>query len=130
MRIELKTEIPGPKSRALMEARRAHVARGPFHSTPVFVARASGAVVEDVDGNRLLDFASGIAVTNLGPTKRTVDLVPLDEQSGEPYEVFADRSYPPVGAGLQQIEVAGHGYRWIRLRRSIGGRAGSARRAG
>jgi 4-aminobutyrate aminotransferase/(S)-3-amino-2-methylpropionate transaminase len=66
MRIELKTEIPGPKSRALMEARRAHVARGPFHSTPVFVARASGAVVEDVDGNRLLDFASGIAVTNLG----------------------------------------------------------------
>ncbi len=66
MRIDLKTEIPGPRSREFMEARRAAVARGPFHGTPVFVARASGAVVEDVDGNHLLDFASGIAVTNLG----------------------------------------------------------------
>jgi len=86
--------------------------------------RAVLALVHDAPSGAML------AVTNLGPTKRTVDLVPLDEQSGEPYEVFADRSYPPVGAGLQQIEVAGYGYRWIRLRRSIGGRAGSARRAG
>jgi len=66
MRIELKTEIPGPRSRELMEARRAAVARGPFHGTPVFVSRAEGAVLEDVDANHLLDFASGIAVTNLG----------------------------------------------------------------
>jgi 4-aminobutyrate aminotransferase / (S)-3-amino-2-methylpropionate transaminase / 5-aminovalerate transaminase len=68
MAIQLVTEVPGPKSRALMAARRAHVARGPFHTTPVFAARAHGAVVEDVDGNHLLDFASGIAVTNLGHT--------------------------------------------------------------
>lgn len=72
MAIALKTEIPGPKSRALMERRRASVARGPFHGTPVFVARAHGAVVEDVDGNHLLDFASGIAVTNLGHTPASV----------------------------------------------------------
>lgn len=68
MAIQLVTEVPGPKSRALMDARRAAVARGPFHTTPVFAARAHGAVVEDVDGNHLLDFASGIAVTNLGHT--------------------------------------------------------------
>jgi 4-aminobutyrate aminotransferase/(S)-3-amino-2-methylpropionate transaminase len=72
MRIELKTEIPGPKSRALLEQRRAHVARGPFHATPIFAARAHGAVIEDVDGNQLLDFASGIAVTNLGHTPEDV----------------------------------------------------------
>ncbi|MDI1446579.1 4-aminobutyrate--2-oxoglutarate transaminase [Polyangium sp. 6x1] len=72
MRIELKTEIPGPRSRALMEQRRAAVARGPFHGTPIFVAKAHGAVLEDVDGNRLLDFASGIAVTNLGHTPEDV----------------------------------------------------------
>lgn len=66
MRINLKTEIPGPKSREIMDRRRNAVARGPFHGTPVFVARAKGAVIEDVDGNELLDFASGIAVTNLG----------------------------------------------------------------
>ena len=68
MAIQLRTEVPGPKSRALMDARRAHVARGPFHTTPVFAARAHGAVIEDVDGNHLLDFASGIAVNNLGHT--------------------------------------------------------------
>lgn len=72
MAIQLKTEIPGPRSRALMEARREHVARGPFHATPVFVERAHGAVVEDVDGNLLLDFASGIAVCNLGHTPEAV----------------------------------------------------------
>ncbi|MDC3955074.1 4-aminobutyrate--2-oxoglutarate transaminase [Polyangium jinanense] len=72
MRIELKTEIPGPRSRALMEQRRAAVARGPFHGTPIFVAKAHGAVIEDVDGNRLLDFASGIAVANLGHTPEDV----------------------------------------------------------
>lgn len=66
MKIQLNTEIPGPRSRDLMARRRAAVARGPFHGTPVFVARAQGAVIEDVDGNQLLDFASGIAVTNLG----------------------------------------------------------------
>lgn len=66
MRIELKTEMPGPRSRELMDRRKTAVARGPFHGTPVFVEKAQGAVIEDVDGNRLLDFASGIAVTNLG----------------------------------------------------------------
>ncbi len=72
MAISLKTAIPGPNSLALMERRRASVARGPFHGTPVFVAKAHGAVVEDVDGNQLLDFASGIAVTNLGHTPAAV----------------------------------------------------------
>jgi 4-aminobutyrate aminotransferase / (S)-3-amino-2-methylpropionate transaminase / 5-aminovalerate transaminase len=72
MHIKLKTEVPGPNSRALMDRRRASVARGPFHGTPVFVARAHGALVEDVDGNLLLDFASGIAVVNLGHTPEAV----------------------------------------------------------
>src|SRR5262245_8081804 len=49
--IQIRTAIPGPKSKALMERRNAAVARGPFHSTPVFAAKAEGAVIEDVDGN-------------------------------------------------------------------------------
>jgi 4-aminobutyrate aminotransferase/(S)-3-amino-2-methylpropionate transaminase len=64
--IQLRTEIPGPRSRALMARRAAAVARGPFHATPVFAARAEGAVIEDVDGNRFIDFAGGIGCLNTG----------------------------------------------------------------
>jgi len=64
--IQIRTAIPGPKSKALMERRNAAVARGPYHSTPVFVAKAEGAVLEDVDGNRFIDFAGGIGCLNMG----------------------------------------------------------------
>ncbi|MFN7685405.1 MAG: 4-aminobutyrate--2-oxoglutarate transaminase [Oligoflexia bacterium] len=66
MPIQLKTAIPGPRSIALMAERRQHVAKGPFHTTPVFMAQAKGALIEDVDGNTLIDFASGIGVVNVG----------------------------------------------------------------
>ena len=64
--IQIRTAIPGPKSKALMERRNAAVARGPYHATPVFVAKAEGAVLEDVDGNRFIDFAGGIGCLNMG----------------------------------------------------------------
>ncbi|KTD71549.1 4-aminobutyrate--2-oxoglutarate transaminase [Legionella tucsonensis] len=64
--INIKTQIPGPKSKKLMEQRYKHVARGPFHATPIFVERAKGSFVEDVDGNVFLDFSSGIGVVNAG----------------------------------------------------------------
>jgi len=64
--IQLRTSIPGPKSQALMRRRNAAVPQGAFHATPVFVAKAEGAVVEDVDGNRLIDFAGGIGCLNTG----------------------------------------------------------------
>jgi 4-aminobutyrate aminotransferase/(S)-3-amino-2-methylpropionate transaminase len=49
-----------------MRRRQAAVARGVGHATPIFAARAEGAVLEDVDGNRFLDFAGGIGVVNAG----------------------------------------------------------------
>jgi len=64
--IQIRTAIPGPKSKALMERRAVAVPRGPFHSVPVFAASAEGAVIEDVDGNRFLDFAGGIGCLNMG----------------------------------------------------------------
>ncbi|GAC1631150.1 MAG: 4-aminobutyrate--2-oxoglutarate transaminase [Candidatus Acidiferrum sp.] len=64
--IQIRTAIPGPRSKALMDRRNAAVARGPFHSTPIFVAHAEGAVLEDVDGNRFIDFAGGIGCLNIG----------------------------------------------------------------
>jgi len=64
--IQLKTSIPGPKSRALVERQEAAVPRGLSHATPVYVARAEEAWIEDVDGNRFLDFAGGIGSINTG----------------------------------------------------------------
>src|ERR1700681_709214 len=70
--IRLRTPIPGPRSKALMARREAAVVRGAFHATPVFVAKAEGAVIEDVDGNRLIDFAGGIGCLNTGHRAQAV----------------------------------------------------------
>ena len=64
--IHLKTEIPGPRSRELFARREAAVPRGPFNATPIFVKEGSGALLTDVDGNRLIDFAGGIGCVNVG----------------------------------------------------------------
>ncbi|HTL87458.1 MAG TPA: 4-aminobutyrate--2-oxoglutarate transaminase [Acidimicrobiia bacterium] len=62
----LLTEIPGPKSRALWERRSSSVPAGVGNTLPVFIADAQGGILEDVDGNRLIDFGAGIAVVNVG----------------------------------------------------------------
>jgi 4-aminobutyrate aminotransferase / (S)-3-amino-2-methylpropionate transaminase / 5-aminovalerate transaminase len=64
--IQLRTPIPGPKSQEWMKRREAAVARGVSHATSIFAARAEDATLEDVDGNRFLDFAGGIGVVNVG----------------------------------------------------------------
>jgi 4-aminobutyrate aminotransferase/(S)-3-amino-2-methylpropionate transaminase len=62
----LVTEIPGPASRELLARRERAVARGVSHVLPVFVTAAGGGVLVDADGNSLIDFGSGIAVTSVG----------------------------------------------------------------
>jgi 4-aminobutyrate aminotransferase / (S)-3-amino-2-methylpropionate transaminase / 5-aminovalerate transaminase len=64
--IQLRTPIPGPKSLALTRRRQAAVARGVWHATQIFAARAEGVTIEDVDANRFLDFAGGIGCMNAG----------------------------------------------------------------
>jgi 4-aminobutyrate aminotransferase / (S)-3-amino-2-methylpropionate transaminase / 5-aminovalerate transaminase len=60
------TDIPGPRSREWFERRAAAIPQGIANVHRIVTARASGAIIEDVDGNRLIDFATGIAVLNLG----------------------------------------------------------------
>ncbi|CCH79684.1 4-aminobutyrate aminotransferase [Nostocoides japonicum T1-X7] len=62
----LRTAVPGPRSRELHGRRASAVADGFGVVLPVFVERAAGAVIVDVDGNQLIDLASGIAVTSVG----------------------------------------------------------------
>ena len=65
---KLVTEIPGPRSNEWFARREEAVPRGVAAIHPIVTARASGAIIEDVDGNRLIDFATGIAVLNVGHT--------------------------------------------------------------
>ena len=64
--IRLITELPGPQSRALMARRVQAVPRGVYASTPLYVRHAEGAMLEDVDGNRLIDMGGGIGCANVG----------------------------------------------------------------
>ncbi|MEU1628310.1 4-aminobutyrate--2-oxoglutarate transaminase [Streptomyces sp. NPDC020096] len=68
----LVTSIPGPKSQELLARKTATVANGVGTTLPVFVTRAGGGVLEDVDGNSLIDFGSGIAVTSVGNSAEAV----------------------------------------------------------
>ncbi|HEX4361143.1 MAG TPA: 4-aminobutyrate--2-oxoglutarate transaminase [Pseudonocardia sp.] len=65
-RRELVTPLPGPRSNALHERRVRAVSAGVGAGLPIYIDEASGAVLRDVDGNQLIDFASGIAVTSVG----------------------------------------------------------------
>jgi len=64
--IRLRTAVPGPRSRELQRKRENVVPRGLHQAAPIFVARAEGALVEDVDGNTFIDLAGGIGCLNTG----------------------------------------------------------------
>ena len=60
------TALPGPRSQELLKLRDKNVPKGVSMGVPTFIADAKGAMVEDVDGNVLIDFAGGIGVMNIG----------------------------------------------------------------
>ena len=62
----LATTIPGPRSRQLQQRKLSAVSAGVGTGFPVYIARAGGGILVDVDGNHLIDFGSGIAVTTVG----------------------------------------------------------------
>jgi 4-aminobutyrate aminotransferase / (S)-3-amino-2-methylpropionate transaminase / 5-aminovalerate transaminase len=64
--IRLVTEVPGPRSRELVHRRNANVPRALGMTLPIFIERAEGALLEDVDGNVFLDFVGGIGCQNSG----------------------------------------------------------------
>lgn len=70
--INLRTEIPGPRSREIVARRAAAMPSGAAVLTPIAVASAHGVVVTDVDGNNFLDFAGGIGTLAVGHTPESV----------------------------------------------------------
>jgi 4-aminobutyrate aminotransferase / (S)-3-amino-2-methylpropionate transaminase / 5-aminovalerate transaminase len=64
--IDIRTEVPGPRSRALAERERNAVARPLLVHLPIFAQKAENATITDVDGNVFVDFAGGVGVVNAG----------------------------------------------------------------
>jgi 4-aminobutyrate aminotransferase / (S)-3-amino-2-methylpropionate transaminase / 5-aminovalerate transaminase len=77
--IQLRTEVPGPKSKALLARREAAIPRGPHLVSPIFAAKSEGAWIEDVDGNRYIDFAGGIGCLNSGHRPPRVEAALRDQ---------------------------------------------------
>jgi 4-aminobutyrate aminotransferase / (S)-3-amino-2-methylpropionate transaminase / 5-aminovalerate transaminase len=107
--IQLRTEIPGPRSRALMKRREAAIPRGPSHATPVFMARAEGATLEDVDGNRFLDFAGGIGCLNIGHRSPRVMSAIREQLEHYLHLCFAVTPYEPYIALAEKLNALAPG---------------------
>ncbi len=80
--IHLVTELPGPKSRALVARREAAMPSGAAKLTGLAIAHAQGATMTDVDGNTVLDFAGGIGMLAVGHTPENV-VAALQKQAAE-----------------------------------------------
>ncbi|HZN96382.1 MAG TPA: 4-aminobutyrate--2-oxoglutarate transaminase [Gemmatimonadales bacterium] len=109
--IQLVTEIPGPKSRALQARRVQAVPRGVPSVTPIAVVHAEGAVVTDADGNRLIDFAGGIGVVNTGHRHpEVVEAVrrQLDRYAHVCFPVASYEPYVELAERLNQITPGEH----------------------
>jgi 4-aminobutyrate aminotransferase len=77
----ITTELPGPRARELLDRDQRHVSPSYTRIYPLVVDRGSGAVIEDVDGNRFLDFTAGIAVTATGHCHPEV-VAAIQDQAG------------------------------------------------
>src|SRR5438477_2345363 len=94
--IELKTAIPGPRSKEILERKDRVVADPLSVFLPVVIEHGEGATLTDVDGNTFLDFTGGVGCLNVGHTHpRVVDAV--QEQAAKflhtdftivPYETY------------------------------------------
>ena len=103
--IQLKTAIPGPKSQALVERRRRAVPQGVPLTVPIAIAHAEGALLTDIDGNRLIDFAGGIGTLNTGhrhPAVVAAAKAQLDEYIHACFQVV---NYEPYVAAAERLNA-------------------------
>jgi 4-aminobutyrate aminotransferase/(S)-3-amino-2-methylpropionate transaminase len=107
---KLVTEIPGPKSQEWFARRADAVPAGVANIHPIVTARASGAIVEDVDGNRLIDLATGIAVLNVGHTAPEVVAAAqrqLELETHTCFHVTANEPYIELAERLNALAPVG-----------------------
>src|SRR3954464_4763819 len=98
--IELKTPVPGPRTREVLDRLAASVASPLALTFPVVAAEARGATITDVDGNTFIDFAGGVGCLNVGHSHPHVVQAAQDQlekfshtdYTVVPYEVYATLS--------------------------------------
>jgi 4-aminobutyrate aminotransferase/(S)-3-amino-2-methylpropionate transaminase len=99
-----------------MERRREAVPASVFNTVPIFVERASGAIVEDVDGNRLIDFGAGLAVMSVGNSAPAV--VEAIQRQAERYthtcfHVTMNEPYVELAERLNRLTPGDHEKRTV-----------------
>ena len=82
-------------NKELMDLREKHVPRGPFNITPIFVKRAKGALIEDVEGKEYIDFAGGLGVLNVGHCNEKVVAAVKDQAEQYLHTCFHISMYEP-----------------------------------
>lgn len=96
--IQLRTEIPGPRSREITERKERVVADPLGLYLPVVIAEGRGAIVTDVDGNSFVDFTGGVGCLNVGHAHPRV-VAAVQEQAARffhsdftivPYEIYVE----------------------------------------
>ncbi|MBV9443008.1 MAG: aminotransferase class III-fold pyridoxal phosphate-dependent enzyme, partial [Acidobacteriaceae bacterium] len=78
----LVTSLPGPEAKKIIERDSALLSPSYTRCYPLVIKRGEGAIVEDVDGNRFLDFTAGIAVAATGHSHPSI-LRAIEEQASE-----------------------------------------------
>jgi 4-aminobutyrate aminotransferase len=106
---EIRTPLPGPRARAVVEADRVWVSQNYVKDYPLVADHAEGMVITDVDGNRFLDFAAGIAVCATGHCHPQV-VEAIRRQAGRLLHLCAtDFFYPEVPALAERLARAAPG---------------------
>jgi 4-aminobutyrate aminotransferase/(S)-3-amino-2-methylpropionate transaminase len=100
---KLVTEIPGPRSRELWARRERAVPAGVGTTLPIFVERAQGGIVEDIDGNRLIDMGAGIAVVNVGHAHPAVSAAIAEQAERFIHTCFQVTPYEGYVAVCEQL---------------------------
>lgn len=94
------TEIPGPKSRELHARRQAVVPPGVHSVMPIYIERAHGSILVDVDGNQIVDVCGGIGVTTIGHTDEAVVAAAQEQMGRVTHTLFTMTPYE------QYVQVA------------------------
>src|SRR5262249_3545770 len=105
----IKTALPGPKAKAMIERDGKVVSPSYTRGYPLAVARGSGAVIEDVDGNLFLDFTAGIAVTSTGHCHPPVGAAIQDQATRVIHMAGTDFYYEPEVALAERLAALAPG---------------------